>query len=269
MLVRPAMKIWQPFAHGMRALWRGVRFFGAQRSLWPLAIAPWIIQLVCFAVASSLYVEYGDALLAQLSGGFPLYDVPDGSGAIVALLLNTFMGFLNFTIKIVISIIALFVILFCGFVIGLLLSAPFHDIISSRTEQLLRGELVATANAQSMLKAAGIALWHELQKVVLFAGIPVLAYILNVFPVVGSVLAAFVIGIYEMFVTGFSFIDYTLSRREATLRERLRFARQHIGSLLGFGVTFWIPGCLFFGTPLLVVAGTLLHHELEGSEPTS
>jgi CysZ protein len=221
------MDAMNPFA-GAGAFFQGMAFVVTTPRVWPRAMVPVLVALLLFAgvVAAGVFAasRYTHGVYVVLL-------------AVPAVLL--------------------------AIVVALSFAQPLSGwaldgIVRAQRRELGLPELPHVSVAGTMLASAGSAL------LALLVGAPVIAAL----TVVGwAAPPALVVTVPLKIVVGalmvaWDLVDYPLAMRGATLRQRLRFAWQHFGSFLGFGLAatafFAIPGLGLIALPCGVAGAAQL-----------
>ncbi len=217
----------------------GFGFLIRRPMLWPLAILPALIAMVCLA---------GGVLLAVYSVGWIENAVfPAGNRL-------TVMGFLLTITMYVGTVIAGLVL---GLAVALLLSAPALEALSSRVDAMVRGGTVDRSRGWKWEMAQ--AFRGTLYFVVAAPGV----FLLTLIPVVGPPLAI----LWGSYALAFQQTDAALARRGMSFSERRAWHAFWKPESMGFGlaglITLVVPFANFLVGPALAVGGTLLVLELE------
>ena len=217
----------------------GFGFLIRRPALWPLALLPALIAVVCLA---------GGALLAVYSVGWMESTVLPSHGRLSPI------SFLV-TITMYIGTIAAGLVL--GLAVALLLSAPALEALSSRVDAMVRGGAVDHSKGWRWEMAQ--AFRGTLYFLVAAPGVFLLALI----PVVGPPLAL----LWGSYALAFQQTDSALARRGLDFAARREWHRYWKLECMGFGlaglVTLVVPLANFLVGPALAVGGTLLVLELE------
>ena len=217
----------------------GFAFLLRRPSLWPLAVLPTLLMVVCL-IAGTLLAVYS---VGWVEGVL----LPEDSK------LTTFGVFLTMTVYVG-TILAGLVL---GLAVALLLSAPALERLSGRVDTLVRGEPVD--------RSRGLK-WELVQAfrgAFFFLAAAPGVFLLNLVPIVGPPLALW----WGSYALAFQQTDAALARRGLDFAERREWHRLWKAESLGFGaaglVTLIVPILGFFLAPALAVGGTLLVLELE------
>lgn len=246
---------------GWQAVGRGIHFLIRHPRLWGWALLPLAIQLVVFSVLITLLVEHFDTLFGWLTHYFSA--TPAASDATWwQVAIGWLAQLASGVARLLAWVLATLILFFCSYLVGAIIAGPFNDLLSERTEALAGGtmpDLPACTWWQTGLRSVRA----EIVKALFFLLAPLALLLLHLIPVIGNLLYIPIVGLFEMWATGFACVDYPMARRNWSARQRLAFARSHAASLASFGVIFWIPGALILCAPALVVGGTLLYMALE------
>ena len=217
----------------------GFAFLLRRPSLWPLALLPTILMVVCLT---------GGALLA-------IYSVTWVEGALLPAdsRLSTVGVFLTMTVYVG-TILAGLVL---GLAVALLLAAPVLERLSGRVDTLVRGEPVDRSRGLRWELA------QAFRGALYFLGAAPGVFLLNLVPIVGPPLALW----WGSYALALQQTDAALARRGMDFAERREWHRQWKAESLGFGmaglVTLIVPLANFLIAPALAVGGTWLVLELE------
>jgi uncharacterized protein involved in cysteine biosynthesis len=236
-LVRPG-----PLRRAGAGAWHVLAGFGfllRRPSLWPLAILPALLALVCLI---------GGVLLAVYSVGWIERAFLPAQSRL------TTVGFLM-TMTIYVGTILAGLVL--GLAVALLLSAPILEALSSRVDALVRGEKVDRSKGWKWEMA------QAFRGTLYFLGAAPGVFLLNLLPLVGPPLAL----LWGSYALAFQQTDAALARRGMDFAQRRAWHRYWKLECLGFGlaglVTLIVPLANFLIGPALAVGGTLLVLELE------
>lgn len=245
------------FATGTRYVLTGFRYLWQYPRLIPYALLPTLVQLaVLVALLSFFGSRFGD-FFHMLSSWVQVWHVqtPD---TIWLKTVNFFLWGFTELFRIVVFIIGLIFVSIAGFVVGMILTSPLNDLLSEKTE--------ATIRTPQTLPFTLSYLWHlirgELLKSVFLVFLPILILVLNLIPVIGTIIYVILSSAFGMWAMGIAYIDYPVSRVQTGFRGRFKFYWQHFSAISGFGVIFFIPFFNFIFSSPLVVGSTLLYLRL-------
>jgi len=142
--------------------------------------------------------------------------------------------------------------------------APFVDLISERTEKVVRGHVPTVG----FLRAAGKSLLHGLLKSGLYGVALAVVLVLGAVSGVGGALG---VVLYAIFLA-FDGFDYPLSRRGISFAGKWRYLAVHPGQTLGYclgaSVLYLVPLAVVVAPAFAAVGATLVFLDAEPA-PTS
>lgn len=249
------------FEEGLRLLFEGTGFLRRESSLWPLAIVPVFLALVCVAIASSLFLSNLGPIAAWCSSLLPVIDSPQGwswSWLWVgpAMFLTWIAGGLAVVVAFGAAIVA-------ALLVANLASAPFLERLSFRVETIARaGEPVEADIGLGTISSALRSLRAELARIGFFAvvwsGLSLVGLIVPGAPL----LTAPLLVLFTIYFLPLEYAGHAFDRRGTSYRDRLRFMLARRSTMAGFGsvafVACFVPGLNLLVMPALVTAGTLL-----------
>lgn len=250
------------FFSGFKHIFSGFFFLSKHPSLWPWVILPWAIALILLIVSFGLFVhQFGDMydFLLRLVG---LEAIPEAEGFWEEAAFGG-LWLLKQLLKPFLFLLGVIALSFASFLIYLIICEPFFDVIAEKTALLAKGEEPPLFQWKRFFKSIGLSVLVALQKVGLFLIVPAVFWILNLIPVFGNFLYVFLTMIFEMWVLGFTIIEYPMSQKMLTFRERLNYGWRHKYTLCGLGTPFLVPFAPLLLQAPMVVGGTLLVHDLE------
>ncbi|MBF0292382.1 MAG: EI24 domain-containing protein [Nitrospinae bacterium] len=144
--------------------------------------------------------------------------------------------------------------------VGLILSAPFNDILSAAVEEKLAGKVVTRQTpAWGFIKSTII---NETKKMSLVLFIQLSLFLMNLVPGVGQVAFVVLSAMFISFVMAYEFTGYTLDRRGFSFAQKRMFIVSRFGLAMGFGALAGaislVPVVNFLLMPVSVAGGTIL-----------
>lgn len=232
---------------GLGAPVKALGFLARHARLWPLAIAPFLINLALFALffwfGYSRFDQWLDALL------------PTGQGW-WWLVLYYFLAVLAVLLLLVVQ-----VYLFA--VVGGVVAAPFLEALTQRVEELAAPDQAAAWTSRGILGEILRVAGQALKKLLLYALVMGLLLLLNLVPGPGTALYAGLAFLATCFFLTLEFTDYPLDRRGLSLTAKLGYVRRLGLRGLGFGAAVFVLGLVPLVNlallPLAAVGGTLLY----------
>ena len=230
------------FFAGVRAFFGGLGFVVTTPSAWGWAMIPVTVAAVLFGGTGALAIWGGSELAQRLIG--------DGAG-------GTWSSIGMWALRILFWAIGLIVALVVAMSLAQPLSGFALDRLARKQEVALGGK---TWPAQPVIAGAVRSLRVTLTALAI--GLPilgVLALITFVFPPAGVVTIPL-----KFIVTGvlaaYDLLDYPLSQRGYSVKDRLVFIRRNFPAVLGFGVAtaalLLVPGAGLFLLPFGVAGAT-------------
>ncbi|MEA3466064.1 MAG: sulfate transporter CysZ [Thermodesulfobacteriota bacterium] len=235
------------FVAGFFSLWKAFCFIRNNSSLYKYVAIPLIINVVVFSGTA----YWGFDLFNQLVGQ---YFAPNDAW---------YWQIVASVIKLLAALVTLVIVFFTFTVLGNFIAAPFNDVLSERTEQLISGQLL---DERFSLRQIGKDLWRvmqdEVRKMSLFILLMILLLVVNMLPGIGSLIYAVCSVLLTVFFLIVEYTGYVFSRKHQGFKEQRRFIAANRMTTLGFGLavmcTLLIPFVQFLTIPLAVVAATHL-----------
>ncbi len=176
-----------------------------------------------------------------------------------------YMQFLRVLVSPVLFIlISIFTILIYS-IAGGIITAPFLDLLSSKTEKILGIEDRSESfSLKEILSDIFRSLFNSIRLLFLIILINFILLLLNIIPG-GSFLYAFLNFLSALFFYGFQFYDFPLERRKYSFKEKLRITWKFKWSVFGSGLAFFmisfIPVVGFLGLNLCTVGAAVTFTE--------
>lgn len=249
------------FFSGASHLLKGFRFLFAHPSLWVWALIPWALSVLILAVSWGFFIhtypDFYQFLLAHIGLGESVRQ--EGFWDALA-----FAGFwtLKQILKLFLFLLGLTLLSIVAFVLYLILSAPFCDLLAEKVTKLSQGIEAAPSKEGRFFKSILQTIGVESKKAVLFLIFPILFSLLALIPVIGGFIYVVLTFSFGMWALGFISIDYPMGHKRMPFKERLQWARKNKFALIGFGLPFLIPFAPLLLQAPMVVGGTLLYHDL-------
>jgi CysZ protein len=234
---------------------RGALFLKAHRKLWKYAAAPLAISAVI--LTASYWLLYH--LFARFSA--PYSDV------------EWYWRVLYYLVLAVVGVVLLIVFFFLFTRLASALAAPFNDLISQKTEELVTGAFIeAPFSVIQVFKDSARSIYHSLKILGLYLGLLLATLPLLLIPGVGGVLFSIAGTLLSAFMFSWEYLNYPLDRRKFSWSDKRLFFQSSFRSVMGFGLgsvaMAAIPVVNLLFIPAAVVGGTLLFLDLQG-DPVS
>ncbi|MEJ2718419.1 MAG: sulfate transporter CysZ [Deltaproteobacteria bacterium] len=229
---------------------RGARFLLDHRVLWKYAIAPMAISTVVLGLSYYLLYHSFTALIHGIMGDGWYWQV------------------LYYLVVIVAALLLLVVFFFIFTLLASAVAAPFNDLISEKTEQLVTGNFSETPfSFLQLLKDSARGIVHSLRILGIYLALLVVALVLLLIPGFGGPLFTAATVLLSSYMLAYEYLGYPMDRRRFSFREKRAFLRSRFKASMGFGLgnlaAISIPVINLMVIPAAVVGGTLLFLELE------
>jgi CysZ protein len=147
------------------------------------------------------------------------------------------------------------------------LAVPFNDLLSQKTEEIIRGTFHDTPfSVLQLMKDSARSIGHSFKLLGIYLVFLVAALLLLLIPVVGAPLSAVVGALISSYMFAYEYLGYPMDRRRFTWKEKQTFLRARFRSIIGFGlgnvVLASIPFLNLLFIPAAVAGGTLLFLDL-------
>ena len=235
---------------GFTAPLRALGFLLARPRLWLLALAPFLINVLLFA----LFFWFSFPRFQSWLEAF----LPRGN--------EWWWRILFYLLVVLMTLFLLVIMVYIFAMVGRVLAAPFLELLTQRVE---REHDAGGVIEMGFLKSIGRAFLQESKKFVLFALLMLLLMLLNLIPGLGSILYALLAFLVASFFLASDFLDYPLERRGLSLSQKLSYLRGLGPTGLAFGASCLVLGMIpilnLALLPLAAVGGVLLYlsHPLE------
>lgn len=157
-------------------------------------------------------------------------------------------------------VVSIFTVLFGFVAVGLIVAAPFNDMLSAAVEETVTGRLIESE--MPFYQFVKFTALNETKKMAVFIFCELVLLLLNLIPVAGQMIYVILNFIFLIFVVVYEFTGYTLDRRGHKFAEKRRYITSNMGLSFGFGASIWItlaiPFVGFLLLPLAVAGGTLM-----------
>lgn len=237
------------FLFGFTYPFRSLKFFFSHKVLIKYSIAPMLINLFIYG---SIFILTYSWLMGSLEKWLGIENTEAGF----------WLRFLHTALLIVGFLLTLFVCYLLFTILGNIVTAPFNEEISQRVEEIVTGR---KEHEMGFWEDAYISIKGEVQKLLFYFSILFFIFLLNLVPVIGSVVSTVLGFIFSCFYNALDFLDYPMTRKKMRFRSKLKVTRKGRLVTYGFGVTaflmMFLPVVNVFMKPILVAAGTSLFYE--------
>ncbi len=242
------------FSQGFLYPFRAGKFIKGHPALLRYIIVPFLINVVVLSLA----VYWGFSFFNSVV----VHYIPQGD-AWYWVILSYFL----WTVAVLITM----VLVFFGFAVsGAIISSPFNDILSEKTEELLTGIPSDEPFIFGVfLRDAMHTVVDETKKILIFVVLMALLLPLNLIPG-GSLPYSILSVLLTVYFLVVEYTGYVFYRKHLTFKDQRRFISARKFLMLGFGTGIMgvlaVPFLQFFCIPLGVVGATRLWHDLSGPE---
>lgn len=230
---------------GVLYLVRGLKLIFSDFAILRLALAPALVNIVLFGVLFMSFNYFAYEISA--------YVFDQSSQAWYWYAISTMVGILLFLASIL-------VVLFGFVAIGLIVAAPFNDMLASAIERKVTGNVAEVK--MSLLKLAGHTMKNEAKKMSIIITVQLALLLVNLVPGIGQAIFLIASPCFMALVMTYEFTGYTLDRRGLSFAQKRAYLKSHLGRSMGFGLavaaTVLIPLLNFMLLPLAVAGGTLM-----------
>jgi CysZ protein len=228
------------FGSGVAHALRGARMLLGTPRLWPLVIIPFVLTLVAFIAMMSGAFALRDRWL-DLLPSWPALRAVLGVIAYLALLLVAYFTFLP---------------------IASLIAAPFNEAISESIEKIETGREPPPFSLARLVRDLGMALAHELRKLLRYVVLALGVLLASLIPVVGPIVGLVGGGYVAARFAAYDALDATLSRWGWPFHKKTGLIRERRAACLGLGAVvagmLVVPFVNALAMPVGAAGGTLL-----------
>ncbi len=258
---------------GFRLPLEGARLLLRERSLWSLAVVPFLLSALALAGALALTWGFSGELSDWATRWVPRLAAEAwyewlwiGPGQLLIWLLQALCLAL-------VHLLAFALAFVLGMMLANVLAGPFLDALAARVEGLVTGGVDdrTASSAVGMLGEALGSVLGELRKLLFYLAIVAPLTLAGLLLPGAQLLTGPAIAAFTIFFLPLDYASYTLDRRRIGFRERRRWAADRATLMFGFGSAAFlacaVPLLNLLAMPLLVVAGTLLAVRYLPEEP--
>lgn len=235
-------------AAGLLAPWRAISFLVANKGLWLLALAPFLLNILLFGLALWFGVF---SFQRWIQTWLPTDD-------------SWWWSLLYYLLFVLVVLAFLGLLVYLFVIVGRILAAPFLELLTRRTEAIVLGR---AQNPEAFGFWEGIlrVFFQETKKMVIYLLIMAGLLVFHLVPVLGSVFYTVLAFLVTCFFLCLEFLDFPLERRGLSLKAKMAYAwRLKIGGLF-FGASimagFLIPVLNMAFLPAAAIGGTLYYLE--------
>jgi CysZ protein len=225
-------------------------FIRSHKVLWKYAAAPMIVSTVVLGIGYGVAYWLFFRLMSPLAGGEWYWQV------------------LYYLLAAMVTVLLLMTIFFVFTFVSTAIASPFNELISEKTEILVKGAFCDTPfSLVGLLRDSGRSIIHSLAVMGIYVGTLLLSLPLLLIPGLGELLFAGVGVLLSSYLLAFEFLGFPMDRRHYSFTAKCRFLHSSPRSTLGFGlgnaVVATIPLVNILLLPAAAVGGTLLFLEID------
>ncbi|MCI0473103.1 MAG: EI24 domain-containing protein [Ignavibacteria bacterium] len=182
---------------------------------------------------------------------------------------NPDAGFFQEALHVVILILSFIILLIlCYFIIvivGGIISAPFNENISLVIEESHTGR--KSDYRPGFWQDSWLNVKSELKKLTFYFSFILMFFLLGFIPLIGPIISVVLGTLFSFFFNALDFMDYPMTRRYLTLRQKIKITFSKPMLSLGFGcasfLIMFLPVFNIMLKPLCVISGTVIYFEKE------
>jgi CysZ protein len=229
---------------------RGALFLWNHPVLWKYAAAPIGMSLLVLSVAYYLLYRF----FVSWIGGFVGQE--------------WYWQALYYVLVVFASVLVLVAFFFIFILLAKAISAPFNELISEKTEELVAGRFhAAPFSFIQLFKDSGRGIAHSLRILAVYLGLIMASLFFLLVPGIGVILYTVTTVLISAYMLAYEYLGCPMDRRRFSFREKRLFLRSHLRWAMGFGLgnalIASIPGLNIMFIPAAVVGGTLLFLDLD------
>jgi CysZ protein len=222
------------------------------------ALIPFLINLIVFSGSIYLGFDFFNDSVVHL--------IPQGEA--------WYWAVLYYFLWILAVLVTAVVVFFSFTVVGNLISSPFNDLLSEKTERLLTGTRDDSFfSLKTFWQDALRTLIVEVKKISVFVVMMLFLLLLNLIPGIGSIIYSVLAIMLTLFFLVVEYMGYVFSRKRMNFGDQRRYIFSRRTTMLGFGIgvlaLLMIPFLQFVCIPLAVVSATRLWCENTEQPPVS
>lgn len=246
---------WKQFLTGFSYPFRGVGFLRREPMLLPLAVMPAVLNLGLAIVGLVLAFLQAPFLVGWLWQRPEATDLGTWLLAALWVVVAILLGALVATLWLVLV-----------YALAGLVATPFTDYLTEQVELKVLGLEGQDFRFGRFLRDMFWSLSHSILNVLAWALVMGALLLLNLVPVLGSVVFGALSGSATAYFLAREMHDGCMTRRRLSWLEKQRLVLRHAPLMIGFGlgtmVLFWIPGFNLIMLPFAHVGGALLYCRL-------
>jgi len=255
MKILKKIKFINSFTRGFFSVFQALTFVKDKKGLKKFLVFPFIINV--FILSAVFYLSYF-FIYPWLSGLLPTVH----SQGILKFLLSG----VRFILKPLLFILLSFIVSFIYSIVGGIITAPFNDLASNKTEEILTEKKNSEKfNIKVFLNDITRTLANIVKMLILLIGLNIIILFFNFIPIAGNFVYSFLSFFIGMFFLGFQFYDFSFERARLSFSEKLKISLKQPLTVVGLGTSFYlislVPVLGFLALTIGAVAGTTIFVE--------
>lgn len=182
-----------------------------------------------------------------------------------------YWSILYYVLVVVLGSILLVLVFYTFTLVGNFILAPFNEVISSQVELIYLGGNIAEQNFSIKDFFSDMIRSYKAEggRLLLYLAGFLALLLLNLIPVIGTIIYGFAAAIYALFFLCWEFLDFSMERTRMTFTLKRGFAFKNIFTFMFFGagsaMLLIIPFINLAAIPVCVIGATLLFCDLKKS----
>jgi len=160
-------------------------------------------------------------------------------------------------------LLLLIVCYFVLLIIGGIITAPFNENISLIIEENITGK--KSEYSPGFWLDTWLNIKSELLKLLFYFSFIFLFFLIGFIPLIGTIISVVLGTIFSFFFNALDFLDYPMTRKYMTLKQKIKSVASKPMYSLGFGCSVFLlmvlPVVNVFLKPICVVAGTAFYYD--------
>ncbi|KPA16244.1 membrane protein containing DUF540 [Candidatus Magnetomorum sp. HK-1] len=246
------------FIAGFGYFRRGYLLVRKNPKLWWFALP----SILCYLPVFFLFLSYFPTIILGIGRGlmqvlFPLWH--GGFFGMLALFAIFVVGILTLFLVLIINVTLLF--------IATIVASIFNDILSEQTEIVYIGSKTTKhVPIKGIPRTYLFIIGVEFKKIGFFILVQSILFLFNILPVIGQIIYSVLGGIFTIYFIGFEYVDYRLSRRLMSFKQKWNLCLVYKWRVFGYGMAvsllLLIPLLNVVVMSIAVVGATLISLDL-------
>ena len=244
------------FGTGFKRPVVAIRWLLSDKKSWPLALMPTLIFSFLSTIALWVSPDIAEWVLELI------WQEPRGRGFFVEWIVHPLWTLCWFVFLLLSAIVGIMV----GFLLSVPLAGPFLEMLCERQEDP-EDRIDTKFSWRRAFASAAFSLGHLALFLSIELGLLLVCMGIGLIPLIGPPMAALLSGTISVFVLGIGLLDYPMTLRVWSFKEKIRFARQSRGEFLGFAlcgfVMLYVPILNLLTLPVCVLGANAMIRDWE------